>query len=57
LDIKKTSYIVKVVRHWNRLSRNVVDAPSLEIFKARLDQALENLIYLCMFLVIAGGLE
>ena len=57
MDIKKTSYIVKVVRHWNRLSRNVVDAPSLEIFEARLDQALENLIYLCMFLVIEGGLE
>jgi len=33
-----------VVRHWNRLPREVMDAPSLEIFKARLDQALGNLI-------------
>jgi len=28
-----------MVRHWNRLSRDVIDAPSLEAFKARLDQA------------------
>ncbi|KAK4826184.1 hypothetical protein QYF61_006128 [Mycteria americana] len=35
----------KVVRHWNRLSRGVVDASSLEVFKARLDGALSNLQY------------
>jgi len=33
-----------VVRHWNRLTREAVDAPSLEVFKARLDGALSNLI-------------
>ena len=33
-----------VVRCWNRLTRVVVDAPSLEVFKARLDGALGNLI-------------
>jgi len=32
-----------VVRHWNRLASNVVDAPSLEAFRARLDRALSNL--------------
>ncbi|XP_063212286.1 uncharacterized protein LOC134525382 [Chroicocephalus ridibundus] len=37
-------FIVKVVRHWNRLPREVVEAPSLEGFKARLDGALSNLI-------------
>ncbi|KFQ90062.1 hypothetical protein N337_13572, partial [Phoenicopterus ruber ruber] len=35
---------MKVVRHWNRLPREVVDAPSLEVFKARLDGALSNLV-------------
>jgi len=35
---------VRVVRHWNRLPRDMVDAPSLETFKIRLDQALGNLI-------------
>ena len=31
-------------RHWGRLPREVVDAPSLEVFKARLDGALSNLV-------------
>jgi len=30
-----------VVTHWNRLPKEVVDAPSLEAFKARLDVALD----------------
>jgi len=33
---------VRVVRPWKRLRRDVVDAPSLETFMARLDQALGN---------------
>ena len=40
----KGAYTVRVVRHWNRLPREVVDARSLEVFKARLDGALSNLI-------------
>ena len=35
---------MRVVKHWNRLPREVVDAPSLETFKARLDRTLSNLI-------------
>ncbi|KFV15685.1 hypothetical protein N340_12122, partial [Tauraco erythrolophus] len=35
---------LRVVRHWNKLPREVVDAPSLEVFKARLDEALGNLV-------------
>ena len=44
LDIRNKSFTVKVVRHWNRLPRQVVDAPSLETFKVKLDKALVNLI-------------
>ncbi|KFM07504.1 hypothetical protein AS27_14706, partial [Aptenodytes forsteri] len=42
LDIRKK--FLTMVRHWNRLPREVVDAPSLEVFKARLDGALSNLV-------------
>jgi len=38
------SFTVRVVRHWNRLPSVVVVASSLETIKARLDQALGNLI-------------
>ena len=46
LGIRKKSYTVRVVRHWSRLPSDVVDAPSLETFKVRLDQALGNLMEL-----------
>ena len=36
--------IRRVVMHWNRLPKEVVDAPSLEAFKARLDVALGSLV-------------
>ena len=35
---------MRVVKHWNKLPREVVDAPFLEIFKVRLNGALSNLI-------------
>ncbi|KFV06304.1 hypothetical protein N340_14082, partial [Tauraco erythrolophus] len=41
LDLRKKFFTLRVVWHWNRLPR---DAPSLEVFKARLDRALSNLI-------------
>ena len=50
-------FSVRVVRHWNRLPTDVVDAPCLVTFKAKLHQALCNLFELCMFPVIAGELD
>ena len=44
LDIRKKFFTMRLVRHWNTLPREVVDAPSLEVFKARLDGALSNLV-------------
>jgi len=34
----------RVVRHWHNLPRDIIGAPSLEMFKARLDGALDSLI-------------
>jgi len=46
-----------MVKHWNGLPREVVEAPSLETFKTRLDRALSTLISLAMSLLAAGGLD
>ncbi|KFZ67653.1 hypothetical protein N338_12012, partial [Podiceps cristatus] len=44
LDIRKKFFTLRVVRHWGRLPREAVDAPSLAVFKARLDGALSSLV-------------
>jgi len=44
LDIRKKFFALKMVRQWNRLPREAVAAPSLAVFKARLDGALSNLV-------------
>ncbi|GAB0207666.1 hypothetical protein GRJ2_003232300 [Grus japonensis] len=44
LDIKKKFFSMRVVRRWNRLPREAADAPSLEVFKAMLDEALGNMV-------------
>ena len=44
LNIRKKSFTVRVVRLWNRLPSDVAVVPSSETSKARLDQALGNLI-------------
>ncbi|KFW01126.1 hypothetical protein N327_13525, partial [Fulmarus glacialis] len=43
LDIRKKVFMMRAVRYWDRLPRNVVHAPPLEVFKIRLDGALSNL--------------
>ena len=42
LDNRKKFFTQRVLRHWNRLPREAVDAPSLEVFRARLDGALDT---------------
>ena len=46
-----------VLRHWNRLLIEAVDALSLEAFNTKLDRTLNNLVYWEVSLPIAGGLE
>ena len=49
--------MMRVVRHWSRLPREVVYAPSLEVFKVRLDRALSNLLQQKLSLSMAGELD
>ncbi|KGL87311.1 hypothetical protein N301_11489, partial [Charadrius vociferus] len=44
LNIRRKLFTLRVVTHWNRLPREIAEAPSLEVFKARLDMALGNLV-------------
>ena len=44
LDTRKKLFAMKVVKHWNMLPREVVDAPFQETFKVMLEWALSNLI-------------
>jgi len=56
-DIRKKFFPMRVVKHWPRMPREAVAAPSLAVFKARLDGALSNLVWWKMSLLMAGGLE
>ena len=57
LDVRNKLFIQRVVRHWNRLPREVVNALSLEVFKARVDGILGSLIYWVAVLPTSGELE
>jgi len=57
LDIRRKFFTERVLPHWKRLRKEVVDAPSLEAFKVRLDVALGSLVWWLVTLHIAGGLK
>jgi len=43
-ELKKNFFPLRVTEHWNRLPREVVDSPSLEILKTHLDKVLCSLL-------------
>ena len=44
MDIRGKFFTKRVVRCWNRLPREVVDVPSLQVFRTNLDGALGSLV-------------
>jgi len=57
LDVRKKFFIMRMVKHWKRLPREVVNAPSFGTFKVRLDGVLSKVIKLKTSLLIAGWVD
>ena len=55
LDVREKFFTERVVRHKNKFPREVVGAPSLEVFKARFNGALGSLIWWVATLPMTGA--
>ena len=48
LNMRKNFFTLRVTETWKRLPREVVESPSLEIFKTRLDKVLCSLLWVTL---------